>query len=139
MTTIDSKTLKVLRPEIEKALKDLGGRFGIDFSLGRGTYNHSGVNGSLVLEMAARDEASGKSGAQVLFERHAPLFGLKPDDFGREFTHSRKRFKIVGINPNSKVNCLTIARLPDGKEFVMAAETYRASLLMEELLHKKAA
>lgn len=124
MTQITSQTLKTMRPQIEEALKELGERLGIDFSLGRGTYNASGVSGSFALEMAARDEATGKSGGQVLFERLAPRYGLTAEDYGREFTYQRNRYKLVGINPKSPVNCLTILRVKDDKEFVMGLETY---------------
>jgi hypothetical protein len=130
-----------MRPQIEDALKELGERLGIDFKLGRGTYNASGVSGSFALEMAAHDAATGKSGAQVLFERLAPRYGLTGEDYGREFTYQRNRYKLVGINPKSPVNCLTIARVPDGKEFVISLETYTFCRNMDAgtLLNKKAA
>jgi hypothetical protein len=140
MTQITSQTLKTMRPQIEDALKELGERLGIDFKLGRGTYNGSGVNGSFALEMAARDAATGKSGAQVLFERLAPRYGLTAEDYGREFTYQRTRYKLVGINPKSPVNCLSVARVKDDKEFVISIETYTFARTVEDaLLNKKAA
>jgi hypothetical protein len=124
MTTINKQTLQTLRPQVEQALAELGDRFGIDFALGRGSYNSSGVSGSFTLEMSTRDEATGKSGAQVIFERYAPRYGLTAEDFGREFSIRKTRYKIVGINPNAPVNCLTIARVRDDKEFVASVEIY---------------
>jgi hypothetical protein len=139
MTQITSQTLKTMRPQIEDALKELGERLGIDFSVGRGT--HGGITGSFALEMVARDTETGKSGEQRVFEQYARLYGLTAEDYGREFTFQRRRFKLVGFYTNSKINCLKIADAKSGTEYKLDMESYKAAVAYEEILtaSKKAA
>lgn len=132
MTQINSQTIKTMRPQIEEALKELGERLGIDFSIGRGTYG--GIKGSFTLEMAARDAETGKSGAQQLFEHYARLYGLTAEDYGREFTFQSRRFKLVGFYPNSKVNCLKIADAKSGTEYKLDLQSFKAAVAYEAVL-----
>ncbi len=132
MTQITSQALKTMRPQVEEALKELGERLGIDFSVGRGTYG--GIKGSFTLEMAARDTKTGKSGEQQVFEHSARLYGLTPEDYGREFTYQRRRFKLIGFYPKAKINCLKIADAKSGTEYKLDVESYKAAIVYEEVL-----
>jgi hypothetical protein len=137
MTKIDSPTLTSMRPQIIEALKELSDRLGVDFRLGRGSYSPSGITGSLVLELAARDVEGGKSGAQQAFEMRAPSYGLTAADFEREFSHGGRRFKLVGINPKSPVNCLSIADVRTGTGYKLDLDSYKAAILYEEVIAKR--
>lgn len=137
MTKIDSKTLTSMRPQILDALKELSEKLGVDFALGQGKYNGSGITGSIVLELAARDLEGGKSGAQMAFEMRAPTYGLTAADFEREFTYGGRRFKLIGFNPKSPIKCLAIVDAKSGVEYKLDLESYKAAILYEEVITKQ--
>ena len=141
MANLNQQVLNSIRTDVEKALKEIGDRHGIDLALGRGTFTPSGLTGKLPIEMAARNDATGKSGLQTEFEKLAPRYGLTAEDFGREFSHSRRRFKLIGINPTRPTNCLTIACVKNGTEYLLDLESYKFAVSVESgtLLQKKVA
>lgn len=59
---------------------------------------------------------------RVLFEALAEEFGLRPDDFGREFSTGRERFRLAGIDPSRPKYPISAVRIPDGKGFKFTAE-----------------
>lgn len=138
MTQITGKTLTTFRSQIQDELKALGDRLGIDFKLGHGTYDASGVSGSLKLELSVRETASGKSGAQVKFERDAFMYDLTGADFEREFGHSGQRFKLIGFNHKSPKYCLSIKSVSNGSIYKLDLDSYKAAVLYEDS-QKKAA
>ncbi|NTF18262.1 hypothetical protein G6L37_07565 [Agrobacterium rubi] len=141
MATLNQQTLTSIRIDVEKALKEIGDRHGIDLNFGHGSFTPSGLTGKLQIKMAARNDSSEKSGQQIEFEALAPRYGLTADDYGREFSHGRRRFKLIGINPNRPSNCLSIACVKNGTEYLLDLQSYRFAISMEDggLLRKKVA
>ncbi len=59
---------------------------------------------------------------RMMFEALADMFGLAPEDYGREFTTGRERFRLVGLDPNRPKYPISAARIPDGRRFKFPAE-----------------
>ncbi len=59
---------------------------------------------------------------RILFEALAEAFGLSPDDFGREFSTGRDRFRVAGLNPRRPRYPVSATRIPDGKGYKFTAE-----------------
>jgi hypothetical protein len=59
---------------------------------------------------------------RILFEALAEEFGLSPDDFGREFSTGRERFRVAGIDPRRPKYPISATRIPDGKGYKFTAE-----------------
>ncbi|WP_412507456.1 hypothetical protein [Roseovarius sp. SYSU LYC5161] len=59
---------------------------------------------------------------RVLFEALAEEYGLSPDDFGREFSTGRERFRVAGIEPRRPKYPISATRVPDGKGYKFTAE-----------------
>jgi len=102
-------TLKMLRPQIEAGLKELGDRLGIDFKAGNASYDIATAH--FKLEMTLVGDVEGKSPEQIRdiklraeFEKYSVLFGLTSEDFGREITLQGDTFAIIGVNPKAPKN-----------------------------------
>lgn len=54
---------------------------------------------------------------RLLFETLAEAFGLSPDDYGRQFSTGRERFRITGIDPRRPKYPVSAERIPDGQGF----------------------
>lgn len=59
---------------------------------------------------------------RMLFEALAEEYGLSPDDFGREFSTGRERFRIAGIDPRRPKYPISAIRIPDGKGYKFTPE-----------------
>lgn len=59
---------------------------------------------------------------RMLFEALAEEYGLSPDDFGREFSTGRERFRIAGIDPRRPKYPISALRIPDGKGYKFTPE-----------------
>ena len=59
---------------------------------------------------------------RMLFEALAKEYGLSPDDFGREFSTGRERFRVAGIDPRRPKYPISATRVPDGKGYKFTAE-----------------
>ncbi len=69
-----------------------------------------------------------------MFTIFAEEFGLTSDDFGREFSTGRERFKITGIDPKRPKYPISVERLPDRKGYKFTAENI-AMLLKAQKEH----
>jgi hypothetical protein len=116
MASIDKNVLKSLRTLGNEALKEVGEKLGVTIKLGNATYAPDGSSATMKLEINAIRE-DGKSPAQVQFEKVCAIYGLKPEDFGREVTVNGERFTIAGLNTKAPKNCVNIKRVSDGKGF----------------------
>lgn len=56
------------------------------------------------------------------FELLARNYGLRPDDFGREFSTGRETFRIVGIETRRPKYPINVERQPDRQGFKFTAE-----------------
>jgi hypothetical protein len=54
---------------------------------------------------------------KLLFGALAEAFGLSPDDYGRQFSTGRERFRITGIDPRRPKYPVSAERIPDGQRF----------------------
>jgi len=59
---------------------------------------------------------------RMLFEALSEEYGLSPDDFGREFSTGRERFRVAGIDPRRPKYPISATRVPDGKGYKFTAE-----------------
>ena len=69
-----------------------------------------------------------RSSRSMLFEVLAPEYGLRPEDFGREFSSRGERFRINGIDPRRPRYPVSAVRIPDGKAYKFTAENVAALL-----------
>jgi hypothetical protein len=91
--TIDKATLVAMRTVIESALQGVAKEYGLEITVGNGTYG--GSTGSLKVEMVVPTA----DGIPTVFRQHCGFYGLKPEQFGMVFTHEAAQYKLIGISP----------------------------------------
>ena len=98
----DAVVLKKLRPEIDRALEEVGKKHGITIKAMNGSYLDQ--NASFKVEMAiVLEDGTVMTREASDFKRYASLYELKPEDLGREFKERDKTWKIVGVKPSSRL------------------------------------
>lgn len=124
---LDRVTLQLIGSAVARALQPFAEKNNLTIEMGGGQLTGQGLTAVLKLDLAIKAVAGGKSAAQVEFERRAHWLGLEPADFGREFIHNGKRFRICGVFNGHKYNLL--AEAPNGKVYKWVAQNIKYSLL----------
>ena len=101
-----------LRREIETALGPIAAKYGCAVKTGNIKYDEITAD----IMVSFRTETEEKSAEQFNFEKHAPYYGFKPEDFGFAFSHNGKFFKFVSFKTTArKYPC--ICDCSDGKQY----------------------
>lgn len=116
---MDTKVLKVLREQMEKALRQIDAP-GFVFTVGRCTYGED--NATFKVEVARK-----RSDGLVInrdasdFLRSAKWFGFTSDDLGKEFQANGKTYKLVGLASRKSKRPVLAADL-SGQKFCFQVE-----------------
>src|SRR5689334_21625334 len=110
----DGPVLRMLYPEIEAALADLGRRHGISIRVGSARFGDRTAD--LRLELAV----VGAGGRVVRkeseeFDWHHATFGLEPGDLGRVVALDGEEHRLIGLAPNRPKYPIVLERVRDGK------------------------
>jgi hypothetical protein len=124
LTKIDKPTLKVLRPEIDAALKAVAEKYGIAIKAGNASFTENTAVFKLEVSLIGEN---GKALTQDVdrFTQYAELIGLKPDDLGKEFKYGGNTFKVWGLKTNIDGKHPVIAERADGKRFCFPIATIK--------------
>jgi len=119
---------RLLSPQIIAALKELGDRHGVNFSIEGGQI---GSKARFNLWAEPKTPAGGKSHAQREFEAYAAYYGLKPEHFGKTFISQGSLYRISGIKPSAPKYQILAERVTDGTVYKFTARGVLAGLPKE--------
>ncbi len=103
-----AKAVEVNR-DVRAALEAVANKHGLTVVINGGSFN----GGSFKPRVEFKDAG----GQAQIFESTAVLYGLKPEDLGRQFQHCGQTFEICGINARSRRFPIEARRLEDGKVY----------------------
>ncbi len=107
--------LKVLRSEIDSALKEVGEKYGVDLSAGGGSYTYTQHEVTFKLKVSVLDASGESVQGRDDFILYGMLKGFDEDDFGRTFTtDDGKTFKITGWNRRRRKYPVEVTRQDAG-------------------------
>ncbi|WP_327210156.1 hypothetical protein [Rhizobium leguminosarum] len=135
--TMANMTSKIT-PEAEAQLAAIGAKLGLKFEIGKTKLGTTGADATMQIRIETVS-ADGKSAEQREFERLAPHYGLLAEDYGRIIAAGRKRFRLVGFNPNAPVNCLRAALCSTGTAYIFSMADFQTYALPRDGEAKKAA
>ena len=128
VTEITGPFLRAAREEMEAELKDFGEKYGLTISIGTARYTKGNAAFKLQLVTTCSDGTVNTQEAEN-FKLNAHQFGLKPEHLNAEITYLGRKYKLVGLAPNSIKFPLIVERIPDGKGYRMPL--YAASSIGE--------
>ena len=118
MNSGTSEKLKMIRADLEAALKAVGQKHNILFKTGAMSYNElyftMSMKGSFLNAIGSTEDADREE-----FELYCGRFGLTKEMFGKIFTLVGKDYKIVGIRP--KARKYQVSATNCGKIFIFEA------------------
>lgn len=90
--------VREMREKLEPLLAEISAKTGIGIQLGRCSFTTTVATFKLE---CGEDNGGGFDASEVHdFKTHAHLYGLKPEDLGREFVWRGKVYKVVGLCPS---------------------------------------
>jgi len=129
--SLDRATVKKIRELMQTALDDLdveeeiGQK--IKFSVGNASFSGNSVTFKVEGATMGEDGQVNNKAADD-FRRYANLWGLSPDDLGREISVNGKTMTIVGGKPRSKKYPILAENMGNGKIYKLSAWTVKAAL-----------
>ena len=112
----DTVILNTLRTEMNEALKGIAEKYGMTISAEKATYGSTYASFKVELALTKEDGTVLSKEAEA-FRMYANLFGMKPDDLGREFEVAGKRYKLAGYMASKRKFPFLAECLTDGKEY----------------------
>lgn len=94
--SITPDMLRMLRTDINIALKEVGDKHGVKLEAGSASYSTGTftlkINGGLLKEDGSAVQKEAED-----FKRYAKMFGLEPEDLGQKFKSNGKEYTISGL------------------------------------------
>ena len=111
-TTLDKKTLVEIETEIKEALSSVEAKYGIDFKLGKGTYNSSGTYATLKVDVSVLIDGTAITQDVADLITFKKMLGLSDTQLKHPIKFGNENFFVYGYKP--RANKLTIG-LPNKK------------------------
>lgn len=112
----DKANLKVIRKDIDDALKQVMEKHGIDLSIGNISFDAGRFTTRLTAKVGVSEE--NKEMLKI------PMFQVHGFNIGDTFKHNTKIMKVVGYNPRRPKNCVELED-QNGKKFSASIETIK--------------
>lgn len=126
ITKFDRHTATYFGPKVAEALAGLAREYGLTVRSAGGTFD-DGLRYTARVEFEVQNEEIRDAHEKVEFANMCELFGLKPDDFMRQFEHKRVRYELRGFKPGHPKPILTRS-LKDGQTYLFPTITMTALL-----------
>jgi hypothetical protein len=117
---IDKQLANKIGKEVEQALQEVAARHGLTVEIRGGSFDSGSFRPKVEFKTSDADANE--------FRRYAALFDLDPDDFGAEFSHKGKTYRISGIAPRSSVRPILVTEVGTDKVFAFPEASVKTLL-----------
>jgi len=124
MKEFTKDSLKVLRKDIDSALKSVADKHGLSLMLGNIRFNEESFTGKLEARVT---DKPGETTMAADFRALAHSYGLSPSLLGQVLSINGKRYKIVGLKPRNRKYPVIAESVATGKRFKFAAFSVRSA------------
>lgn len=130
ITKIDRTVLRTLEPAVLAKLNEtLGKDFGLNFNFKGGNFDREGKYAVLKLEIAVvSKDGVVVDKARSDWEKHAELYDCVPAWLDQTFVANGNTFKIAGLLPNRRKNCVSIINTRNGEKRICSPNYVRMFL-----------
>jgi len=116
--TFTRNDVKLMREELEKELDKFAAERGIKITFGNATYNDTEIHFKVDIVGAGEDNERER------WAEHSKYLGLYADDYGKEIMLNGDLYKVVGIKPKARKNCIVIEQMSNKKRYVISKDTF---------------
>lgn len=112
---MDKAKAKALSTEVDAALQAIAERNGLSVKVGGGSYDAGSFRPKVEFKEGDADASE--------FAQFASMYGLKPEDFGRQFIANGKLFKVSGLAIRSPKRPVLATQVSTGRVFKFDDDT----------------
>lgn len=116
-----------IRLSLDAALKDVGERHNVTFTVGSMTYTDIGCTVRLKATHGDQEQSE-----RLQFEKAAPVFGLSVDDYGRTFSVRGRHFALIALKTRSPKLPYVGREISTGRQFNFTEASLPASWLRKK-------
>lgn len=123
ITSFDRETLRQLQAQMLAALQNVCEPLGVQVKTAGGSFSEFEFTAKFkvaVTSTAAKESKASEH--EATWNAYAPLYGLKPEWFGREFVSGQAKYKIVGFMPRRSKFPVLAQRVGDGKAMLFPVD-----------------
>jgi thiol-disulfide isomerase/thioredoxin len=121
---LSKKEFESFRKETEEALQKVAQKYNVNIKSGKIKYTDNSFNLDLLV---SKKDIGGKTFEQVEFEKYCLMYGLKPEDYRKQFIMNGDVFIITGFKPRA-TKMPIIAVTPEGKSYKFGEDTVKRLL-----------
>lgn len=126
ITSFDRPHLRILDAKLLAALEGVCKPLGLDVKAVGGRFSEFEFTAKFSITVNSKEATQDKAKTeQQQWELYAPVYGLKPEWFGKEFTSAGKRFNIAGFLPKRSKFPVLAVRF-DGKRMLFPVDVVKA-------------
>ena len=115
MAKITKAMLKEVREEMNKALEEVGKKYGVQFDTGNASFDEYSFTFKVAGKVTATED--GESVEKKEWDTNSWVYGLDRELFGKVLEGNfGQTFQILGLNPRSKKSPILLKDLHSGKE-----------------------
>ena len=126
----DRSKVKLIREVVQNELDKLGEKLKLKFNLGSASFTSNNIH--FKMEVAGfGEDGKAVTSEMEMFKRYAMMYGLKPDDLGKQFNSwNGNTYTITGLS--TRRSKYPIHAEKDGKKFKFPADEVKYSLEKRE-------
>jgi len=117
----DRDILKLLRTDIDKALLEVGNKYGINLKMGNISFTEEEFSGKVKAAVANKKEQN----EEEKFKNTCRLVGLTAEDFGMVFVLNGKTYVVCAIDLNKRKYPLIAMCKNDSKRYKFPVSYYK--------------
>ncbi len=114
MSSINKTVARDVGAAVEEALAEVAEKFGLTVEVRGGSYDATSFRPKVEFKTAGAAEDE--------FRTYAQMFGLDPDDFGRDFVSKGRHFRISGLATRSHTYPILATEIASGKVYKFTSE-----------------
>ena len=128
---ISKLLLEKVREELKHVLEPIGEKYGLQLQAGHCTFSPSNFTMKLEGSLVSEDGVVQTKEAEA-FKSHADLFGLDPEDLGKQFRSCNDTYTITGLKTRAK-KYPVVAVNERGQSYKFPAESVLTLLRKEQV------
>ena len=123
--SFDRPTLKVIGEAIDKALYAVAREYDISIKRGGGAFDATNFRFKVECSIIVKGTVVTKESQQ--FKQYASLYGMKPEDLGKQILFGGKAYKITGLRLTSR-KFPVMAERYDGRTYFLPLSSVKDAL-----------
>lgn len=117
----DHVNVNEIAKEVVAALQSIAEKHGINLKKGRGTFDRNNWTMKLEWSIVAKN-GTPNTKEKTDLDRFGVAMGLPANSYGKEFTYSGSRFKVVGLKVSSHKYPIIGERVSTGKRYKFSVD-----------------